>query len=64
MTYSDDYPLPDNGDFYVVFEGKSQRHVTVAQQINLYTLRAIVPGKDEGIYSPVENIPAFDCHND
>ena len=50
VTYSDDYPLPDNGDFYIVFEGKSQRHVTTAQQINSYTLRAIVPGKDDAMY--------------
>lgn len=56
MTYSDDYPLPDSGEFYVVFEGKSQRHVTVAQQINLYTLRAIVPGKNVGIYLHVLKI--------
>ncbi|XP_067017115.1 rho guanine nucleotide exchange factor 28-like isoform X1 [Acropora muricata] len=47
VTYSDDYPLPDSGEFYVVFEGKSQRHVTVAQQINLYTLRAIVPDHNQ-----------------
>ena len=45
ITYSDDYPLPDNGDFYMVFEGKIQRHVTTAQLINAYTLRAVVPGK-------------------
>ncbi|XP_068734073.1 rho guanine nucleotide exchange factor 28-like isoform X3 [Montipora capricornis] len=47
VTYSDDYPLPDNGDFYIVFEGKSQRHVTTAQQINSYTLRAIVPDHNQ-----------------
>jgi len=46
ITYSDEFPLPDNGDFYMVFEGKNQRHVTTAQQINLYTLCAIVPGKN------------------
>lgn len=45
ITYSDDFPLPDNGEFYLVFEGKSQRHVTTTQQINSYTLRAVVPGK-------------------
>ena len=45
ITYSEEYPLPDNGEFYMVFEGKSQRHVTTAQQINAYTLRAVVPGK-------------------
>ena len=45
ITYSDDFPLPDHGDFYVVFEGKKQRHVTTAQQLNTYTLRAVVPGK-------------------
>ncbi|KAJ7385330.1 A kinase (PRKA) anchor protein 13 [Desmophyllum pertusum] len=47
ITYSDDFPLPDNGDFYIVFEGKSQRHVTTAQQINTYTLRAVVPDHDQ-----------------
>lgn len=47
ITYSDDFPLPDNGDFYVVFEGKCQRHVTTAQQINAYTLRAVVPDHDQ-----------------
>ena len=45
ITYSDDFLIPDNGEFYLVFEGKSQRHVTTAQQINAYTLRAVVPGK-------------------
>lgn len=45
ITYSDEYPLPDSGDFYMVFEGKNQRHVTTAQQLNVFTLRAIVPGK-------------------
>ena len=45
ITYSDDFPLPDNGEFFLVFEGKSQRHVTTTQQINAYTLRAVVPGK-------------------
>lgn len=44
ITFSDEFPLPDNGDFYMVFEGKKQRHVTTAQQINTFTLRAIVPG--------------------
>ncbi|XP_020626886.1 rho guanine nucleotide exchange factor 28-like isoform X3 [Orbicella faveolata] len=47
ITYSDDFPLPDNGEFYLVFEGKSQRHVTTAQQINAYTLRAVVPDHDQ-----------------
>ena len=50
ITYSDEYPLPDNGHFYMVFEGKSQRHVTTVQQINLYTLRAVVPGKNVVIF--------------
>ena len=45
ITYSDEYPLPESGDFYMVFEGKNQRHVTTAQQLNAFTLRAIVPGK-------------------
>ena len=46
ITYSEEYPLPDNGEFYMVFEGKNQRHVTTAQHINAYTVRAVVPGKD------------------
>ncbi|XP_073242389.1 rho guanine nucleotide exchange factor 28-like isoform X6 [Porites lutea] len=47
ITYSDEYPLPDSGDFYMVFEGKNQRHVTTAQQLNAFTLRAIVPDHDQ-----------------
>lgn len=47
ITFSDEFPLPDNGDFYMVFEGKKQRHVTTAQQINTFTLRAIVPDHDQ-----------------
>lgn len=50
-TYSEDYPLPDGGDFYFVFEGKEQRHVTTAQPINSHTLRAVIPdhGSDEKV---------------
>ncbi|PFX30955.1 rho guanine nucleotide exchange factor 28-like isoform X3 [Stylophora pistillata] len=47
ITFSDEFPLPDNGDFYMVFEGRNQRHVTTAQQINTFTLRAIVPDHDQ-----------------
>ena len=51
ITYSDDFPVPDNSEFYLVFEGKSQRHVTTAQQINAFTLRAVVPGKKQCLYA-------------
>ena len=46
ITYSDEYPLPDGSEFILVFEGSKQRHITTAQQLNAYTLRAIVPGKE------------------
>lgn len=45
ITYSDDFPLPSTAEFFVVFEGSSQRHVTTAQQINTYTLQAVAPSK-------------------
>ncbi|XP_048584074.1 A-kinase anchor protein 13 isoform X3 [Nematostella vectensis] len=46
VSYSEDFPLPEGGDFFLVFAGSKQRHVTTAQQINCYTLRAIIPGHD------------------
>jgi len=45
ITYSDDFPLPSSAEFFLVFEGSHQRHVTTAQQINAYTLRAVVPSE-------------------
>lgn len=57
ITYSDEFPLPDGGDFFLVFDGSNQRHITTAQQLNTYTLEAIVPGRSQ-VHSPV-SYPAF-----
>ncbi|XP_059500782.1 rho guanine nucleotide exchange factor 28 [Stegostoma tigrinum] len=39
-------PVPDGAEWYFVYEGSSQNHVTVAQRLNAKTLESVVPGHD------------------
>ncbi|XP_078672046.1 uncharacterized protein LOC144911668 isoform X5 [Branchiostoma floridae x Branchiostoma belcheri] len=45
-AFAEDSPLPEEHEFFLIFRGSQQRHITIARQLNSYTLQAVIPDHD------------------
>ncbi|CAH1255429.1 ARHGEF28 [Branchiostoma lanceolatum] len=45
-AFAEDSPLPEGCDFFLIFRGSQQRHITIARQLNVFTLQAVIPDHD------------------
>ncbi|XP_035667320.1 A-kinase anchor protein 13-like isoform X6 [Branchiostoma floridae] len=45
-AFAEDSPLPEGCDFFLIFRGSQQRHITIARQLNAFTLQAVIPDHD------------------
>ena len=59
IVFSEDTQLPVDVEFYLVFEGSSQRHVTTAHCIDRNKLSACIPGEDH--YTWHINVDVHQC---